>query len=161
MGYKLNTGLTKTSDTCKKNDKNSQITRGMQKNARKVAFYIGSLHKGGAERVFVNLAEYFLNQDYQVLMVTQYQYRKEEITPDANGNNILANIFISLFGYSSFASPTTETTGLVLVNIVVTIVMKLFLPTQDKTKSGFSSFQMRCNFRTLRKKFTILLFVVS
>ena len=95
MGYKLNTGLTKTSDTCKKNDKNSQITRGMQKNARKVAFYIGSLHKGGAERVFVNLAEYFLNQDYQVLMVTQYQYRKEEEYELAKGvRRVISDIAI-------------------------------------------------------------------
>lgn len=41
-----------------------------------IAFYIGSLHKGGAERVFVNLAEYFRQEGYRVTMVTQY--RKEE-----------------------------------------------------------------------------------
>ncbi|MCD7726106.1 MAG: glycosyltransferase [Clostridiales bacterium] len=41
-----------------------------------IAFYIGSLHKGGAERVFVNLAEYFLREGYRVTMVTQY--RKED-----------------------------------------------------------------------------------
>ena len=41
-----------------------------------LAFYIGSLHKGGAERVFVNLAEYFRQEGYRVTMVTQY--RKEE-----------------------------------------------------------------------------------
>lgn len=81
MGYKLKSGLTKAPKTCKNNlnnDKSSQITYGIHGNAGKIAFYIGSLHKGGAERVFVNLAEYFLNQDYQVLMVTQYQYREEE-----------------------------------------------------------------------------------
>lgn len=43
-----------------------------------VAFYIGSLHKGGAERVFVNLAEYFLSEGYTVTMVTQYRYPDEE-----------------------------------------------------------------------------------
>lgn len=43
-----------------------------------VAFYIGSLHKGGAERVFVNLAEYFLSEGYTVTMVTQYRYPVEE-----------------------------------------------------------------------------------
>ena len=43
-----------------------------------IAFYIGSLHKGGAERVFVNLAEYFRDEGYLVTMVTQYQYPKEE-----------------------------------------------------------------------------------
>lgn len=43
-----------------------------------VAFYIGSLHKGGAERVFVNLAEFFLKEGYRVTMVTQYQYPAEE-----------------------------------------------------------------------------------
>jgi hypothetical protein len=51
--------------------------------------------------------------------------------------------FINLFGYSSPASPTTETTGFVFVNIVVTMAMKLFFPTQDSAKSGSSSFQMR------------------
>ena len=45
---------------------------------RHIAFYIGSLHKGGAERVFVNLAEFFLAEGYQVTMVTQYRYPKEE-----------------------------------------------------------------------------------
>ena len=43
-----------------------------------ISFYIGSLHKGGAERVFVNLAEYFQNEGYRVTMVTQYRYPDEE-----------------------------------------------------------------------------------
>ena len=52
----------------------------MNGNNRKkhVAFYIGSLHKGGAERVFVNLAGYFQKEGYQVTMVTQYRYPDEE-----------------------------------------------------------------------------------
>lgn len=37
-----------------------------------IAFYIGSLHKGGAERVFVNLADFFRQEGYRVTMVTQY-----------------------------------------------------------------------------------------
>lgn len=49
--------------------------------AGRIAFYIGSLHKGGAERVFVNLAEYFLNHDYQIVMVTQYQKTEEYELP--------------------------------------------------------------------------------
>lgn len=43
-----------------------------------IAFYIGSLHKGGAERVFVNLALFFHNEGYRVTMVTQYRYPDEE-----------------------------------------------------------------------------------
>lgn len=43
-----------------------------------IAFYIGSLHKGGAERVFVNLADFFLQEGYRVTMVTQYRYPQEE-----------------------------------------------------------------------------------
>lgn len=43
-----------------------------------ICFYIGSLHKGGAERVFVNLAEYFHKKGYRVTMVTQYQFQQEE-----------------------------------------------------------------------------------
>ena len=46
-----------------------------------VAFYIGSLHKGGAERVFVNLAEYFHKEGYQVTMVTQYRKEDEYSLP--------------------------------------------------------------------------------
>ena len=70
---------------------------------RHIAFYIGSLHKGGAERVFVNLAEYFYEQGYQVTIVTQYQYENEytysegivrilsDLTPWEEGNR-LSNI---------------------------------------------------------------------
>ena len=48
-----------------------------------VAFYIGSLKKGGAERVFVNLATYFLEQGCNVTMVTQYKKENEYKTPPA------------------------------------------------------------------------------
>ena len=34
--------------------------------------YIGSLQKGGAERVMVNLADYFFEQGYKVTLVTTY-----------------------------------------------------------------------------------------
>ena len=44
---------------------------------RHIAFYIGSLKKGGAERVFVNLAAYFLSRGYRVTMVTQYRRENE------------------------------------------------------------------------------------
>ena len=54
-----------------------------EKNKRKkIAFYIGSLRKGGAERVFVNLAEYFRREGYRVVMVTQYQKEEEYDLPD-------------------------------------------------------------------------------
>ena len=49
---------------------------------KKIAFYIGSLRKGGAERVFVNLAEYFQREGYRVIMVTQYQKEEEYDLPD-------------------------------------------------------------------------------
>lgn len=53
------------------------------KNAgKKIAFYIGSLRKGGAERVFVNLAVYFREEGYQVVMVTQYRKEDEYTLPD-------------------------------------------------------------------------------
>lgn len=42
---------------------------GMDK--KRIAFYIGSLGKGGAERVMRNLAEYFYEQGYEVFMVTK------------------------------------------------------------------------------------------
>ncbi len=39
--------------------------------------YIGSLQKGGAERVMVNLAEYFFEQGYKVTLVTTYLAKEE------------------------------------------------------------------------------------
>ncbi len=54
-----------------------------EKNERKkIAFYIGSLRKGGAERVFVNLADYFQSEGYRVVMVTQYRKEEEYDLPD-------------------------------------------------------------------------------
>jgi glycosyltransferase involved in cell wall biosynthesis len=47
-----------------------------------IAFYIGSLHKGGAERVFVNLSDYFRKNGYKVTMVTQYLKKDEYELPD-------------------------------------------------------------------------------
>lgn len=47
-----------------------------------IAFYIGSLRMGGAERVFVNLAKYFQAEGYRVVMVTQYQKEEEYELPD-------------------------------------------------------------------------------
>lgn len=76
----------------------------MRKTDRHVAFYIGSLKKGGAERVFVNLAGYFAGQGYRVTMVTQYKKENEyelpegvsrvisDITPEEEGGRI-ANIW--------------------------------------------------------------------
>lgn len=49
---------------------------------KKIAFYIGSLRKGGAERVFVNLAEFFRREGYHVIMVTQYRKEDEYVLPD-------------------------------------------------------------------------------
>ncbi|MCR5558725.1 MAG: glycosyltransferase [Butyrivibrio sp.] len=37
-----------------------------------IAMYIGSLQKGGAERVMVNLADYFFEKGYKVTLVTTY-----------------------------------------------------------------------------------------
>lgn len=85
------------------NNKNRKSIKKDEKYAGKLAFYIGSLDKGGAERVFVNLAEYFQNKGYQILMVTQY--RKEEEYELAEGiKRILSDI------------PPEETTRSRLIN---------------------------------------------
>jgi glycosyltransferase involved in cell wall biosynthesis len=52
------------------------------KREKHVAFYIGSLCKGGAERVFVNLADFFRKNGYRVTMVTQYRKEDEYELPD-------------------------------------------------------------------------------
>lgn len=108
MGGKLKSDLIKMQNESQNelnNNTNRQKKQEFEKNAGKVAFYIGSLHKGGAERVFVNLAEYFLNQDYRVLMVTQYQKEDEyalaegidrvisDITPQETTNSRIINFF--------------------------------------------------------------------
>ena len=70
-------------------------SKGMKKveEEKHIAFYIGSLHKGGAERVFVNLAEFFLKEGYRVTMVTQYQYpAKEEYALPAEIKRVLSDL---------------------------------------------------------------------
>ena len=67
----------------------------MNRNAEQkhIAFYIGSLSKGGAERVFVNLSEYFLHEGYRVTMVTQYQYSPEaEYALDPGVGRVLSDL---------------------------------------------------------------------
>lgn len=71
---------------------------------KKIAFYIGSLRKGGAERVFVNLAEFFQKEGYRVIMVTQYQKEDEYILPvgvkrilsDIEGREVSASRILNL-----------------------------------------------------------------
>lgn len=43
----------------------------------KIAFYISSLRKGGAERVIVNLAQHFYKEGYQVVIVTTRKAENE------------------------------------------------------------------------------------
>ena len=52
------------------------ITEGMSTKPH-IAMYIGSLQKGGAERVMVNLADYFFEQGYKVSLLTTYLAREE------------------------------------------------------------------------------------
>ncbi|MDE7285979.1 MAG: glycosyltransferase, partial [Lachnospiraceae bacterium] len=49
----------------------------MQQKRVHIAMLIGSLTRGGAERVLVNLADYFAEKGYLVTMVTQYQKENE------------------------------------------------------------------------------------
>lgn len=75
---------------------------------KKIAFYCSSLTKGGAERVFANLAEYFYQKGYTVYMVTQYRLADEyviskgitrvisDLTPEETGQGRIRN-FIKRF----------------------------------------------------------------
>ena len=47
-----------------------------------IAFYIGSLSRGGAERVMVNLSRYFCSQDYRVYLVTKTVDEPEYEVPE-------------------------------------------------------------------------------
>ena len=108
-----------------------------------VAFYIGSLKKGGAERVFVNLARYFVSRGYRVTLVTQYEKENEyplptgadrilsDLAPEEEGNRIqnllrrykkLRRIFKGLK-----ADVVLSTIG---KNNFMAILANLFLPTR-------------------------------
>lgn len=68
-----------------------------------IAMLIGALTKGGAERVLVNLADYFAGKGYRVTMVTQYRKENEyplnekvkrvisDISPEETTGNRLIN----------------------------------------------------------------------
>ena len=63
----------------------------MKNKRKKIAFYIGSLAKGGAERVIVNLAEYFYSQNYEVYTVTKLK-EQDEYSLNAGIIRIIADI---------------------------------------------------------------------
>ena len=120
----------------------------MKKVERKkhVAFYIGSLHKGGAERVFVNLADFFRQEGYRVTIVTQYQFPKEEeynlpkglksmlseLTDEEISNNRIVNFFRRVRKLRSVWK--TEKPNLVLScigkNNFMTVVTTMFTKTK-------------------------------
>lgn len=54
----------------------------MDTKKKRIAFYIGSLEKGGAERVIANLAEYFYSKDYEVFVVTKLKEKNEYVIND-------------------------------------------------------------------------------
>lgn len=56
-----------------------------------IAMLIGSLNKGGSERVLVNLAEYFRLRGYKVTIVTQYK-TENEYTLSGGIDRILSDI---------------------------------------------------------------------
>ena len=60
-----------------------------------IAFYIGSLSRGGAERVMVNLSRYFCGQDYRVYLVTKTVDEPEYEVPEGV-TRIIADITNSM-----------------------------------------------------------------
>lgn len=64
--------------------------------AKKIVFYLGSLGRGGTERVVVNLAEYLIQEGYQVTIATKEKVQEEypvpegvtRILPDITGKEI-------------------------------------------------------------------------
>lgn len=56
-----------------------------------IAMLIGALTKGGAERVLVNLANYFVSRGYRVTMVTQYK-RDNEYSLNPQVRRVLSDI---------------------------------------------------------------------
>ena len=68
----------------------------------KIAFYISSLGKGGAERVVVNLAEYFRGQGYEVVIVTTYKLDEEYELPRGVNRIILGKLHEDVHNRISF-----------------------------------------------------------
>ena len=62
-----------------------------QPEEKSIVFYIGSLSRGGAERVIVNLAAYFRDCGYRVTIVTKEQDKVEYPVPEGV-TRILADI---------------------------------------------------------------------
>lgn len=56
-----------------------------------IAMLIGSLTRGGAERVMVNLADYFVKKDYLVTIVTPYQ-RENEYPLEPSVKRVISDI---------------------------------------------------------------------
>lgn len=50
---------------------------------KKIMFYINTIHKGGAERVMINLADYFSRQGYKTILVTSFRDTWEYTVPNA------------------------------------------------------------------------------
>ena len=48
---------------------------------KRIALFISSLQKGGSERVIANLAVYFRERNYDVVLVTQYKREDEYRIP--------------------------------------------------------------------------------
>ena len=48
---------------------------------KRIALFISSLQKGGSERVIANLAVYFRERNYDVVLVTQYKKENEYSIP--------------------------------------------------------------------------------
>ena len=56
-----------------------------------IAFMIGSLTKGGSERVMTNLIDYFIGQGHKVTLVTQYK-KENEYPLNEQAKRILSDI---------------------------------------------------------------------
>jgi len=64
---------------------NSGITSIVNEDEKmRIALMIASLTKGGAERVMVNLANCFIEQGHEVLLITQYEKENEYKIGTAN-----------------------------------------------------------------------------
>lgn len=122
----------------------------MKEQKKSIAFYCGSLARGGTERVIVNLAEYFNRIGYRVYIITQYQYEMEypiepgiirivsDLTEEETGKNriknflnrwrklrgilkkIKADVVVSHFGKNNFMTITA--CMLLKTKVVVTVV---------------------------------------
>jgi len=101
-----------------------------------IAMYIGSLNKGGAERVMCNLAEYFNSRGYKVTMVTTYLAEDEYEVEGANWHREKAKMQGSSETYEEVLNPDDEIRHVYVDNSTDSGINRVFSALMPSERGG-------------------------